>query len=72
MRKSYKLDGEICANCAGKIQAAIEKIPEVNSVSVNAMTLRFTLDAQDDAFADVLTKSVKIFADVEPDCEVLV
>ena len=72
MRKSYKLDGEICANCAGKIQAAIEKLPEVNSASVNAMTLRFTLDAQDDAFADVLDKSVKIFSDIEPDCEVLV
>ena len=72
MRRSYKLDGEICANCAGKIQTAIEKIPEVNSASVNAMTLRFTLDAQDNAFADILEKSVKIFSDIEPDCEVLV
>mgnify|MGYP002627063598 CR=1 FL=1 len=72
MRRSYKLDGEICANCAGKIQTAIEKLPEVNSASVNAMTYRFTLDANDDAFGDILDKSVKIFADIEPDCEVLV
>ena len=72
MRKVYKLDGEICANCAGKIQAAIEKMPGVNRVSVNAMTYRFTLDAADEAFDDVLDKSIKCFADIEPDCEVLV
>ena len=71
MRKVIKLDGEICANCAGKIQAAIEKLPGVNKVSVNAMTLKFTLDADDAAFDDVLAKSLKIFNDIEPDCEVL-
>ena len=72
MRKVIKLDGEICANCAGKIQAAIEKLPGVNKVSVNAMTLKFTLDVEDSAFEDVLAKSLKIFNDIEPDCEVLV
>ena len=71
MRKVYKLDGEICANCAGKIQAAIEGIDGVNKVSVNAMTYKFTLDAQDDAFGSILEQSIKIFADIEPDCEVL-
>ena len=72
MRKAIKLDGEICANCAGKIQAAIEKLDGVNKVSVNAMTYKFTLDAQDDVFDDVLARSLKIFSDIEPDCEVLV
>ncbi len=72
MRKVIKLDGEICANCAGKIQAAIEKLPGVNKVSVNAMTLKFTLDADDGVFDDALSKSLKIFSDIEPDCEVLV
>ena len=72
MRKVYKLDGEICANCAGKIQAGIEKLPGVQKVSVNAMTYRFTLQADDDAFDDVLKQSLKLFNDVEPDCEVLV
>ncbi|MBQ3301061.1 MAG: cation transporter [Eggerthellaceae bacterium] len=72
MRKVYKLDGEICANCAGKIQAAVEKLPGVTKASVNAMTYKFTLDVEDDAFDDVLQKSLKLFADIEPDCEVLV
>ena len=72
MRKAVKLDGEICANCAGRIQTAIEKLPGVNKASVNAMTLKFTLDAEDEAFDDALASSLKIFADIEPDCEVLV
>lgn len=71
MRKVYKLDGDICANCAGKIQAAIEKLDGVNKVSVNAMTLKFTLDAEDDAFDGLLKRSISIFDDIEPDCEVL-
>ena len=72
MRKVYKLDGDICANCAGKVQMAIEKLPGVNKASVNAMTYKFTLDAEDGAFDDVLAKSLRIFNDIEPDCEVLV
>lgn len=72
MRKVYKLDGELCANCAGKIQAAAEKLEGVNKASVNAMTLKFTLDATDETFDANLQKILKIFSDIEPDCEVLV
>ncbi|MBR0405353.1 MAG: heavy-metal-associated domain-containing protein [Eggerthellaceae bacterium] len=71
MRKVYKLEGELCANCAGKIKVAIEKLDGVNSASVNAMTYKFTLDAEDDKFDAALKQSVKLFADIEPDCEVI-
>lgn len=71
MRKSFKLDGEICANCAAKIQDKVGKLDGVNSASVNALTLKFTLDADDARFDDVLAESIRIFAKVEPDCEVL-
>ena len=72
MRKVYKLDGELCANCAGKIQAAAEKLEGVNKASVNAMTYKFTLDSTDETFDANLQKILKIFSDIEPDCEVLV
>ena len=72
MLKTMNLEGEICANCAAKIQTAIEKMPGVNSASVNALTYRFTLDAEDDNFPAILEKSVKVFEDVEPDCEVVI
>ena len=69
MRKTIKIEGELCANCAEKIKNAIGKLPGVNSVSVNAMTLKFTLDADDEAFDEALSQSVKIFNDIEPDAE---
>ena len=72
MRKVFKLDGELCANCAGKIKDAVEKLDGVNSASVNAMTYKFTLDCEDDKFDAALKQSIKLFADIEPDCEVLV
>ena len=72
MRKVMKLGGEICANCAAKVQAAVEKLPGVHGASVNAMTYKFTLDADDAAFDTALEQSIKIFADIEPDCEVLI
>ena len=71
MRKAFKLGGELCANCAAKIQDAVSKLPGVTSASVNAMTYKFTLDADDAAFDQILEQSVRIFADIEPDAEVL-
>ena len=71
MRKVFRLDGELCANCAGKIQAAAEKLDGVNKVSVNAMTYKLTLDADDGVFEQAFQKVLKLFADIEPDCTVL-
>ena len=72
MRKIMKLEGEICANCAAKIQDKINQLEGVNDAKVNFMFQKFTLDAADDRFDDILDKSVKIFGDIEPDCTVLV
>ena len=72
MRKAYKLEGEICGNCAAKIQDRISKLDGVNDAKVNFLMLKFTLDADDDAFDDALAASLKAFADIEPDCTVLV
>ena len=72
MKKAFKLDGEICANCAAKIQDKVGKLDGVNKASVNAMTLKFTLDADDARFDDLVAESVRIFDKIEPDCEVLV
>ena len=72
MKKVIKLGGELCANCATKIQDKIGKLSGVNKVSVNALTLKFTLDAEDERFDEILAESERIFNKIEPDCEVLV
>ena len=71
MKKVFKLDGEICANCAAKIQDQITKLDGVNNAKVNFMLMKFTLDADDARFDEIAAESVRIFNKVEPDCEVL-
>ena len=72
MKKTFKLDGEICGNCAAKIQDQISKLDGVNDAKVNFMLLKFTLDADDERFDNLLDESIRIFDKIEPDCEVLV
>ena len=71
MKKSYKLDEIDCANCARELQEGIAKLDGVKSVSVNFMTQKLTLEADDDRFDEVLQRVVDYTADVEPDCEIL-
>ena len=71
MRKSFKLDEIDCANCARKLQDELAELDGVKSVSVNFMTQKLTLEADDAEFDDVLERVVDFTADVEPDCEIL-
>lgn len=71
MRKVYELEDLDCANCARKMQEAIEKIDGVNSCSVNFLSQKMTLDADDDKFDAVLKEAVKAIKKVEPDCTVI-
>nr|WP_075576817.1 cation transporter [Olsenella timonensis] len=71
MRKSFRLDEIDCANCALKLQDALARVDGVRSVSVNFMTQKLTLEAEDARFDAVLDQVVKVAARVEPDCEII-
>ena len=70
MKRAYKLEGHLCGNCAAKIQDKISALEGVNNASVNFMTMRFTLDTDDDKHASLLDESKKIFDAIEPTCTV--
>ncbi len=70
MKKVFKLTGLDCANCAAKVQAGIEKIDGVKSASVNFITQRFVLEAEDDVFDGVFEQAVKVCRKIEPECEI--
>ena len=57
MKKSYKLAELDCANCAAKMETAINKIPGVNKATVSFMTQKLTLDADDDKFESILKEA---------------
>ena len=71
MKKTFKLRDLDCANCAAKMETAISKLPDVQSVNVNFMQQKMTLEAPDTVFDQVLQSAVKCISKVEPDCEVI-
>ena len=71
MKKVFKLQDLDCAHCAAKMELAISKLEGVNSVSINFLMQKLTLDADDTVFDDVLKKAIKAIKIVEPDCSVV-
>lgn len=71
MKKVYKLEDLDCANCAAKMECAIQKIEGVNSASVNFMVQRMTIDANDENFDSIMKQVVKVCRKIEPDCTIV-
>ena len=71
MKKTYELRDLDCANCAAKMENAINEIEGVNSATVSFMTQKLTIDADDGSFDKIMKKVVKTISKVEPDCEVV-
>ena len=71
MKKTFELEELDCAHCAAKIEEEIKKIEGVNSVSVNFLAQKMTIDAQDEKFDEILKSAVEICKRVEPDCNVI-
>ena len=72
MKKSFVIEELDCAHCAAKIEEEIKKIEGVNSVSVNFLAQKMTIDANDEKFDEILKKAVEICKKVEPDCNVII
>ena len=69
MQKKFKIEVD-CANCAAKIETAVKELPGVKNASVSFMAQKMLLEADDDAFDDVLKAAVKAAKKVEPDFEI--
>ena len=72
MKKTFRLRDLDCANCAAKMENAINKLEGVQNATVNFMAQRLTLEADDARFDEVLKEAVRVCRKVEPDCTVLV
>ena len=68
MKKRYQIEDLCCANCAAKIEEQIRKLEGVNSASVNFLTQKLTLEAEDHQFGALLDEAERIIKKIEPDC----
>ena len=71
MRKTFALEDLDCANCAAKMEAAINKIDGVIEAKVSFMTQKLTIEADDKDFDKVLKAAQKAIKKVEPDCRII-
>ena len=69
MKKKFKCQID-CANCAAKVEEAIKKVDGVKDASVNFLTQKFMLEADDDRFEEVLKAAVKAGKHAEAEFEV--
>ena len=71
MKKVYRMKDLDCANCAAKMEHAIQKIDGVLSAEVSFMAQRLTLEVEEDKLSEILEQVKRCVARVEPDCKVL-
>jgi copper chaperone CopZ len=71
MKKIYKMQDLECAHCAAKMEDAIRKIPGVQAVSINFLSQKMTLEAEDALFDEALKQAAKAIKKIEPDCRVI-
>ena len=69
MKKKFNCEID-CANCAAKVEDAVRKLDGVTDVKVNFMTQKFTLEAEDDRFGEILEEAVRVGKKIEPDFSV--
>ena len=67
MKKSFRLVGLDCANCAAKMERDINKLTGVEKATVSFMTSKMTIEAADDIIDGICEKAVEIVNKYEPD-----
>ena len=68
MKREFILEGLNCPNCSAKIQADVEKLPEVSTAVLNLMKQTLTLEISKDD--DIYGKVERIVHRYEPDVKV--
>ena len=69
MKKKFACEID-CANCAAKVEEVIAKLEGVKDVKVNFLMQKFTLEADDERFDEVLGAAVAAGKKIEPDFSV--
>ncbi len=71
MKKVFRLKDLDCANCAAKMERHIRKVDGVNDASVNFLTQKMTVDADEGRFEEIMDEVVRLCRKVEPDCVIV-
>lgn len=67
MKKKFILKGLECANCAAKMEKAINELDGVKEATVNFMTTKLVIDGEDEKMPTIIAEVEKIVKKIEPD-----
>ncbi len=66
MKKTFKVEVD-CANCAAKMEAAINKLDGVVKANISFMSQKLTLEADDAKFDEIVELAEKAMKKVDSD-----
>ena len=71
MKKTWQLEDLDCAHCAMKMQEEIAALEGVISASLNYLSARLTIEADEKDMDRIIREAVKICRRIEPDCRII-
>ncbi len=70
MKKKFTLTDLDCANCAAKMEDAINRIDGVTAATVSFIQQRLTIEAEEERFEEIMDEVARVCKRVEPDCTI--
>lgn len=67
MKKTFRLEGLDCANCAAKMERTINELDGVKEATVNFMTTKLVIEGDDDKMPTIISEAEKVVKKIEPD-----
>ncbi len=65
MKKKFILEGLGCANCAAKMEKAINELDGIKEATVNFMTQKLVIEGEDEKMPTIVQAAEKIVKDIE-------
>ena len=65
MKKKFILEGLGCANCAAKMEKAINELDGIKEATVNFMTQKLVIEGEDEKMPTIVQGAEKIVKDIE-------
>ena len=68
MKKTFKLEGLDCANCAAKIEKKVKAMDGVKDATVSFFAQKLVLEADDAQFNEIARKVAEVVHHTDADC----
>ena len=68
MKKTFRLEGLDCANCAAKIEKKVKAMDGVTDATVSFFAQKLVLEADDGRFDEIARKVAEVVHHTDADC----